>query len=86
LTVFKNYLCDLVSKTMDWAFSCLGRSFFLPGKILAAEASSWPLTSPDGHCAISVSLNDGNLNYQVASNEWHHEISPRGGFILRMNK
>ena len=32
----------------------------------ATETNIWPLASPDGHCAISVSLNNGNLSYEVA--------------------
>ena len=40
----------------------------LPFEKLTAttETNIWPLTSPDGHCAISVSLNNGNLSYEVA--------------------
>ena len=37
------------------------------GKLSATtETNIWLLTSPDGHCAISVSLNNGNLSYEVA--------------------
>jgi len=31
-----------------------------------AETDSWTLTSPDGQCAISISLVDGDLSYQAA--------------------
>jgi len=38
----------------------------LPAALLA-ETNSWSLLSPDGHCAISVSLNtNGGLSYHVS--------------------
>jgi alpha-glucosidase len=39
----------------------------LAGKLSAAPATNfWPLTSPDGQCAISISLDNGNLSYRAA--------------------
>ncbi len=41
---------------------------FLAGKIsltAATETNLWLLTSPDGQCTISVSLDDGNLCYEA---------------------
>ncbi len=32
----------------------------------ASETSLWPLASPDGQCAISVSLDNGSLSYEVS--------------------
>ncbi len=38
----------------------------LPPGIYAAETNAWSLTSPDGQCAISVSLANGSLSYEVS--------------------
>jgi hypothetical protein len=47
-------------KKIGFRFLSAASQLFLAGKLLgAAETNSWSLTSPDGQCAISVSLGGG---------------------------
>src|ERR1035437_2141436 len=57
-----------LKKSIRFSFSFAAALVFLAGKIPAAnETNSWSLTSPDGQCAISVSLgDDGDLSCQVS--------------------
>jgi len=47
-------------------FPCAVLMLISGGKILAAGTNAWSLTSPDGQCAICVSLADGSLSYEVS--------------------
>jgi alpha-glucosidase len=56
------------SKRLTFVF-LFSISVFIPvaGFSAAAETNQWSLTSPDGRCAISVSLDaDGNLSYETS--------------------
>jgi len=90
-------------KNIRFRFLLAASSILLAGKIsltAATETNSWLLTSPDGQCAITVSLgDDGNLSYQVSRagkiviqksplglRRDDHKIPPREGFILLLAK
>ena len=57
----------------------------LAGKLWAAtETNSWSLVSPEGRCAISVSLNsEGELSYQASRTE--KVVIPNSPLGLRRN-
>jgi alpha-glucosidase len=53
-------------KKIMFNFFLLSAFIFTSEKLSAAETNFWSLTSPDGQCAVSISLEDGNLSYQVS--------------------
>lgn len=57
---------SILNTSSRLVFPCAVLMLISGGKILTAGTNVWSLTSPDSQCAISVSLADGSLSYEVS--------------------